>query len=287
MRYRIRMIAIVALAIATAFAMTSCGKSELKCEANDAKNVVITAENADTDQSVSTSGFEVSEGESIVLEPALEQGTMEIALILAEGEESAEELPDTDVPPTYQFTAIGVEPQSFKAEVSGTFHVQVTVSETATGSVVLRTESENGPEQWKEADSLEAAAKAAGVESFTVEADGTSLGEVTNSDFHYMEGVAEGHYGVAAVDLYVHKGLASIDEGDISFDSETYQHEWTENIKGLEVTCFGNREGEATKTIWTSGDYAFSICAYGAGGDDDFGLRADDLSSLINSIQPE
>ena len=55
--------------------------------------------------------------------------------------------------------------------------------------------------------------------------------------------------------------------------------------EAAEVTCFGNREGEATKTIWQSGDYYYSITAEGLGGDEDFGLNADDLSSLINGIQ--
>ena len=114
---------------------------------------------------------------------------------------------------------------------------------------------------------------------------GLSLGPVTNADYSYMEGVAEAHYGVAAVDLYVRKGLASIDEGDISFDHNEYKYEWTKDVNGTEVKCYGNREGEATKTIWTNGDYSYAVLAYGAGGDDDFGLSEDDLTTLLADIQ--
>lgn len=132
----------------------------------------------------------------------------------------------------------------------------------------------------------EESAKAAGLDTFQYgEGDKISLGDVKAEKIQYMEGVVHAHVPVAAVDMHIYKGLSSIDEGDISFDQNEYKHQWTQNIKGLEVKCFGNREGEATKTIWTVDDYSYAITAYGAGGDDDFGLSADDLSSLINSIQ--
>ena len=54
---------------------------------------------------------------------------------------------------------------------------------------------------------------------------------------------------------------------------------------GVDVTCSGNREGEATKTIWTAGDYSFCILVQGLGGDDDYGLGADDLAILVGGIQ--
>ena len=71
----------------------------------------------------------------------------------------------------------------------------------------------------------------------------------------------------------------------ISGDYSEYANTWTQNIKGLEVTCFGNREGDATKTIWQVDDTCYSITAYGLGGDTDYGLSPDDLNSLINGIQ--
>lgn len=79
--------------------------------------------------------------------------------------------------------------------------------------------------------------------------------------------------------------LADVGEGDISGDYTEYAKTWIQNIKGLEVTCYGNREGDATKTIWQSGDACYSIVVAGLGGDTDYGLSADDLNSLINGIQ--
>lgn len=141
---------------------------------------------------------------------------------------------------------------------------------------------------WSDVDSAEAAAEGAGLEFFEVpDGDEISLGKVEVEQYRCMEGIAEARIPIGAVDMTIRKGLSSAaaEPGDISGDYGEYEHSWTQSIKGLEVTCFGNREGEATKTIWNVDDYSYSITAFGEGGDDDFGLNADDLSSLINGIQ--
>ena len=139
---------------------------------------------------------------------------------------------------------------------------------------------------WQTADTLEAAAEGAGLDGFDLEVPEISLGKLEPEEYRYMDGIAEVNIPVGAVEMTIRKGLASAaEDGDISGDYNAYANEWTQNIKGLEVKCFGNREGEATKTIWSVDDTCYAILAYGAGGDDDFGLSADDLNSLINGIQ--
>lgn len=141
---------------------------------------------------------------------------------------------------------------------------------------------------WQTADTLAAAAEGAGLDGFDIaEGSQISLGEIKAEEYRYMDGLAEARIPVAAVEMTIRKGtsMAAGPEGDVSGDYNEYKFNWTQNIKGLEVQCYGNREGEATKTIWSSGDYCYAILAYGAGGDDDFGLSADDLNSLINGIQ--
>ena len=73
--------------------------------------------------------------------------------------------------------------------------------------------------------------------------------------------------------------------GDVSLDDNKYANEWTQTVAGKEVKCFGNREGEATKTIWTAGDYSYAVLAYGAGGDDDYGLSAEDVAIMVNAVK--
>ncbi len=140
---------------------------------------------------------------------------------------------------------------------------------------------------WSTADSLEAAAEGAGIDGFMVpEGDEISLGKIELAEARYMEGLAEACIEFPAVEMRIRKGDASVaSDGDISGDYNEYANSWTQNIKGLEVTCFGNREGDATKTIWHLDDTCYSITAYGLGGDTDYGLSADDLNTLINGIQ--
>ena len=141
---------------------------------------------------------------------------------------------------------------------------------------------------WSEAATLEEAAAGAGLDGFDiVEPMTIDLGELPEGIYRYMDGIAEADYEFPAVSLTIRKGLASAaaEEGDISGDYNEYANSWTQSIKGLEVTCFGNREGDATKTIWTLGDTCYSITAYGLGGDTDYGLSPDDLNSLINGMQ--
>ena len=141
---------------------------------------------------------------------------------------------------------------------------------------------------WSTVDSLEAAAEGAGIDAFTL-ADGMeiSLGPVKPTEYRCMDGLAEVYVLFPAVDMTIRKGKSELagEGGDISGDYNQYKHSWTQNVKGLEVNCYGNRKGEATKTIWQVDDYCYSITAYGLGGDDDYGLSEDDINTIINGIQ--
>ena len=141
---------------------------------------------------------------------------------------------------------------------------------------------------WSDVDSAEAAAEGAGFDSFAA-AEGVEigLGEVKVDQYRCMEGMAEAIVEFPAVEMTIRKGDVSLEmaEGDISGDYEEYAHDWTVTIGDVEVRCFGNREGEATKTIWHVGDKDYSINVLGLGGDTDYGLPADDLNLLINAIR--
>ena len=141
------------------------------------------------------------------------------------------------------------------------------------------------PNPWSEAGSAEEAAQGAGLDDFDVPSDvELTVGPVTEVAYRYMDGIAEADIMYPASQATIRKGIVAEGE-DISGDYTEYAYTWTQNVKGLELTCFGNREGEAAKTVWSVDGISYSINALGLGGDVDFGFSANDLNSLVNAIQ--
>lgn len=138
---------------------------------------------------------------------------------------------------------------------------------------------------WSDVESAEEAAKGAGIDSFVIAEDpGLDLGELFERTYRCMDGIAEARLEYPASALTVRKGTIA-EEGDISGDYTEYANTWTQDVNGIEVTCFGNREGDAAKSIWTVDNMYFSIVAEGLGGDQDFGLNAERLTAMVSSIQ--
>ena len=138
---------------------------------------------------------------------------------------------------------------------------------------------------WSDVASAEEAAKGAGIDSFVIAEDpGLDLGELFERTYRCMDGIAEARLEYPASALTVRKGTIA-EEGDISGDYTEYANTWTQDVNGIEMTCFGNREGDATKSIWTVDNMYFSIVAEGLGGDQDFGLNAERLTAMVSSIQ--
>ena len=252
----------------------------------------ITAQNADDDSFAAGGMLTVSEGATVVAEPeGTIEGEIEFQIIpAAEMDEDdwmeLDELVDRDE----AVVDFVFDKGSERLEVTlpaGDYYVAAEAEERTTGTVVIRVErAEQIANPWTGAASAEEAADGAGLEFFSVPEGMTiSLGEVPHaSAFRYMDGMAEATIDFPAVQMTIRKGKTD-ESGDISGDYNEYKYQWTQNIKGLEIRCFGNREGEATKTIWTVEDDSYAILAYGLGGDTDYGLTADDLNSLINAFQ--
>lgn len=292
MKKRILVLAIAALTVM--FTLAGCGGTVMSGNmAEDGKSYVITAEKAGKGDFMTSGTLIIEEGDTIMIDSELnEGGSIDISLIAAPAADDIEVVPEEAFDANSAMLIVNVTgTEHVEAGVpAGDYYVSVQVAKKATGTVTLEVvngQSTGMANPWSEAASAAEAAEGAGIDGFDIpEGAEISLGTVTPETYRYMDGIAEVQFPIAAVEMTIRKGTAeAAEDGDISGDYNTYQYEWTQSIKGLEVTCFGNREGEATKTIWTSGDYCYAVLAYGAGGDDDFGLSADDLNSLINGIQ--
>ena len=137
---------------------------------------------------------------------------------------------------------------------------------------------------WTDVGSSEEAAKGAGTDSFVIAEDPViDLGENFERTYRCMDGIAEARLEYPASALTVRKGT-NAEDGDISGDYTEYAETWTQDVDGIEVTCFGNWEGDASKSIWNVDGMYYSIVAEGLGGDDDFGLNAERLTEMVRCI---
>ena len=263
--------------------VTSCEKTDFVFTSKSDTLITLETLNSPKDTEAMTGSLTTGEGDQIAVTASLDEGTVRIEVYQMPEEQSADELPELSGEPVMTADLSRTDMQA-GGVAPGPYMVKAIVLEKATGTVNIEVKPED-TEQWNPAETAEEAGEKAGLGSFSADPSGTSLGEVLDSEFRWMEGVAEGRYGIAAVDVIIHKGDSSIDGGDISFDNNEYGNEWTVDIDGTEVKCFGNREGEATKSIWTKDGFSYAVMAYGAGGDTDYGFKADDLTAVFRTIK--
>ena len=171
-----------------------------------------------------------------------------------------------------------------------TFVLIFVLSLTACGKSEAEPEEENQQvaNPWTECETADEAAEGANVESFNVEDIEISLSPAGPYTYRYMKGMAEAEFPAAAVEMTVRKADSSqVDFGDsdCSGDYNEYKYNWTYDIDGMEVWCYGNRKGEATKTAWNGEKYSFAVLAYGAGGDDDYGLPEEDVKAIVKTLK--
>ena len=276
--------------------MAGCGKveetsSEMSLNMSNEKNAVITLDKSSKDLAATSGTFVVDDGEQLLVEPALTGDSKILISFIASPDEGIDQLPDVEGDSVLDLEVDGTD--SFNCYVDpGSYMLKVTVLNEATGTVTLSAEAMETDEYalFTKVASAEEAAKGAGLDKFVLPMEAqTDLGNVADSrdwmNFRYMDGFAQADFPMGAADLVVRKGLSSIDNGDVSGDYMEYAYEWTQDVNGTEAKCWGNREGAAMKTIWTKGDYSYSITARGAGGEDDFGLSANDVAVWVLGIE--
>lgn len=306
-------------AVFTAAVMTlamlaaGCGRvenSSMTMDTSNDKMATIELSNAKEDEFVQGGYIRVAEGEGVEIVSDLnEGGKVLIGFIEVEDDQSMDVLPERD---NAKYEMMVSEKATEGATIDpGEYDLKVTVQGKATGTVTLNVKpvesitgleamedsdsenteyavesSEGGHTNWTQVKTAKEACEGAGLDTLA-DLNGTkitmgALGEMGEITYRYMDGVAQIFCPAGAVEMSVIKGkVPSGVDGDVSMDSTPYKYEWTQDVDGQEVKCFGNREGEATKTIWTAGDYNYAVVAYGAGGDDDFGLSAEDVAIMV------
>lgn len=141
---------------------------------------------------------------------------------------------------------------------------------------------------WHQASTAGEAAQGAGVDGFEImdSVDVSGVGFETPV-FFYMDGVAQVTYNSEKADgttLVIRKsnkfsGKEAL-AGDYNADTET----WTQDHKGLDITCYGSAQDQARLIMWQVDLDSFSAAIYG-GSDAAMTMSPDDVASLVEGVQ--
>lgn len=151
-----RMHLTIAVVVIMAFVLAGCGKSNFGVVINEDLNPEITAENASVDSTGQAGTFTVGENEKVLITPDLDEGKVSVQFILFSGAEdenaSLEEITTQD--PVLEAEVSGSDPQEYDLD-AGDYMIAATVTEKATGTIVLSTgnrdssSSDTGSEELK------------------------------------------------------------------------------------------------------------------------------------------
>ncbi len=143
------------------------------------------------------------------------------------------------------------------------------------------------PNPWSEDETAEAAAEGAGVGYFEVPENGTEYdgGRLDWSTFRHMEELAEAEGCIGAAAITARKGLKQNSE-DVSGDYNVYAKEWSLDLDGTTIKCYGQEDGKTMKALWVTDNFSYSIVISGQGDDAaTYGLGDNDILSLATDIQ--
>ena len=137
---------------------------------------------------------------------------------------------------------------------------------------------------WKETKDLEEAVKGSGIEFDPPEENPVPDAEnpIAFFEYMYMDGVISVLYEGVDDEMIVRKSNVYEGKEALAGDYNTYSKIWEENYKGLNVTCEGNGK-LISCAYFSSGDMHYSVTF--DPGEEDRGLTADQLGSIIMSMQ--
>lgn len=166
---------------------------------------------------------------------------------------------------------------------SGSSSASSNEASSSAASAASSSESTGLANPWSDADSAEAAAQGAGVDSFEL-GDNLGMTDKTLFDptYRYMDDIAEATLQGGAFDVTVRK---SMHQGGqmLNGDYNDYPEFWTTTIDGVEVTCHGYKEGVATAFEWCD-DANYSVLFRGLGGEN-MGVEEADIAAIVKNVK--
>jgi len=150
---------------------------------------------------------------------------------------------------------------------------------------------------WTKTNDSKLAGREAGLDGFACPTDALELSVGKLEDdwaYCYTKGFAEGNSYADAAAIVVRKSkeagdntaeLSEFTANWAALNDTTFAHQWDVDINDTSVTCYGNKEGTATKMIWNQNGYGYSVLALGQGETwADFGLNESDTKTLVEAV---
>ncbi|MBR7045965.1 MAG: hypothetical protein IKI23_09960 [Lachnospiraceae bacterium] len=132
-RNRFALITVLAILMLT---LSACGQSYFKVDENTDKSMLISAQKAGKDSYFMSGSLTVEEGEEITASADLSKGRIRVEIFLESGEQSKDQMPQLEEEPALSANLQGTDSMSGTVN-PGTYMVQATCLEKATGSIVI------------------------------------------------------------------------------------------------------------------------------------------------------
>lgn len=179
--------------------------------------------------------------------------------------------------------ASGTSSSASTASTSGSGSASADAASGLAASDSTSSESVGLANPWSEADSAEAAAQGAGIDSFEL-GDNLGMTDKTLFDptYRYMDDIAEATFQGGAFDVTVRKSMHESGQM-LSGDYNDYPEFWTTTIDNIVVTCHGYETGVATAFEWCN-DGNYSVLFHGLGGEN-MGVDEAGIAIIIQNVK--
>ena len=133
---RVKFLALILVLALSALMLAGCGRSEFTMSANTGKQMIITAKNADRNDTFTVGSLQVEEGEQVTLTADLEKGEVRVEILPEPGSQSADEAVDFSVEPILTANLQTTEGSSGTLP-AGDYMMRATCIAKATGTVQI------------------------------------------------------------------------------------------------------------------------------------------------------
>ena len=278
-----------AFAVSFLMIFAGCGTSSFGVSVNENFNVEINAVNASEGMTGAAGTFSVSEGDTVQIEPAFDEGMVLVEFYPISGaDENAdidELMPDDE--PEFDVEVSGNEPIQC-GFAPGDYLVSATVKEKTNGTALISKFNEDDADSWtKVPTAMDAAVGAGNMDEFDVPAE-LKINDLTFTDpkFSYQDGVAQAYYESGAIGISVRKACGIYGGAMTERDLDSFPQHWTQQAGDDSedvVDCYGMNKDSAIVIQWGDENEFYTVTSQGLGGEE-YGMDAATIEWLEDEI---